>query len=368
MVAKIDLKPLTEELIQEMGYSTHDLWMVKIDSTIFGPYETETLKHYVLDNENLFESAEASRSDEKEWKPFWAHTKFQRRKLQALGEMHEGPFWIMDMGLKIGPFGYREIDKKIEMGLLGMTDHLSIDNGDNWLKIYEISGFDRRSHSPDELPVSPSEASFQKAKLSIARKVEGPHLNTNDELAELAFQGQQLGKVIQLNLEELTLKHEKNVEVSTNLKPYLGRGAAAIVVICVGVYFTMSSSQDEQAQSPVAAVEKPFYQNSPAGQTPSGNIPSPDYSRSPSSVGYTKPQSYNNDSRYPTHVETHEQYQEPAPDTYQDPMDSPVAETEQPQEHSLVSDGSPEENSLESAMNGVPQAEQQPVVEEASDF
>jgi hypothetical protein len=61
------------------------------------------------------------------------------------------------------------IDKKIEMGLLSMTDHLSLDEGETWIKIFEVEGLDRRSHTPDELPRLPKETSFQKAQLEIVQ-------------------------------------------------------------------------------------------------------------------------------------------------------------------------------------------------------
>lgn len=365
MVATIDLKPLTEEVIQEMGYNNHDLWMVNIDSTVFGPFETESLKHYVHDNEILFEDALASRADESEWKPFWAYTKFQRRKPQALpGEVHEGPFWIMDFGLKVGPFGHREIDKKIEMGLLGMTDHISVDNGETWLKIYEVAGFDRRTHSPDELPVSPTEASFQKAKLLLVDKLEHPHVNTSEGLAELAWEGQKAGKVIQFKLEELTLKQEKTTEVSPNLSPLLARVGAIVLVASLGLYFTLTN---EETQPIVAGTEEsvPFYKKPERTKSIKGSVPSPSL-RSPASVNYGGPVN-NHDSRYPTHIENHDQFQEPYQDQERDPIEGPVMEADQqPQEHSLVShNGGVEEHSLDAAMNTQPE---QPVVEEASDF
>jgi hypothetical protein len=172
MAVSLDLKPLTNETIAQMGYSTHDLWLVKIDSTDFGPYETESLKHYVSDNEHLFETAEACRMDGVEFTPFWSHAIFQRRKIQPLSDKHEGPFWLLDDGLKTGPFSFHDIDKKIEMGLLVMTDHISTDEGFRWKKIFEIDGFDRRAYSADELPVAPSEASFHQAKLELVEKLE----------------------------------------------------------------------------------------------------------------------------------------------------------------------------------------------------
>lgn len=371
MVVSIDLKPLSEETIQQMGYNAHDLWMVKIDSIVFGPFETESLKHYVHDNEQLFENAEASHQDETEWKPFWAHTKFSRRKPQlAGGEHYEGPFWIMHQGLKVGPFSYREIDKKIEMDLLGMTDHISIDNGESWVKIYQVAGFDRRSHSPEELPIAPTEASFQEARLQVIEKIETPHFTTSEELAELAWEGQEAGKVIQFKIEEMTLKREKNLEVSASMKWAMPTAAAVLVTILSTGYFMMEEESAEVALD-ATAEEAPLKKKKIQRKTTiaGGTVPTAEYRR-PASVNYKRQEVSHSESRYPIHVETHDQYQDPLPE-HSDPIEEPVSDAEaRPQEHSLVSNNvqNPEDSSLDAAMNGSGEAQPQPVVEEASDF
>ncbi len=369
MINSIDLKPLTEETIQEMGFQGHDLWLVKIDSAIYGPFETESLKHYVSDNEELFNEAEASLSDETEWKSFWAYTKFQRRKPQGIpSENYEGPFWLMDVGRLSGPFAHRDIDKKIEMGILGMTDHLSIDSGESWIKIYEIHGFDRRSHSPDELPRAPVEASFQKAKLEIVDKLEQPHLNTINELAGLVWEEQLRGKVIRLKKEELSPVHLKSAAISSSFKWASPSAAAVFIGLLTTGYFLFFSDKE------VTLVESSEQESvnrknkiSDSRVSSKGVVPSAGF-RSPSSVGYTQPSKIN-EPTYQTHIETHaENY----PDAVAEraPSDTSPAEAEQPpQEPSLVENNQQQEDqSLDAAMNTTPRSEEQPVVEEASDF
>lgn len=375
MVVGIDLRPLTPEIIESMGYDMHDLWMVKIDATVYGPFETESLKHYVLENEALFEHAEASRADEKEWKPFWAYTKFQRRKPQAVSENHEGPFWLMDAGLKVGPFTYQEIDKKLEMDLLGMTDHISVDNGESWKKIYEISGFDRRSHSPDELPIAPPEYSFQQARLEVINKLETPHFNPQDELAELAWQSQQqLAKVIPFKAEDVAIKHPSTVTISDSMKWAAPIAAMAVIGIVTSGFMMLNSPEGiEIADStPEETTEKPFYQKPKARavtSAPPATMPGSSI-REPASVRPSRPAPVvHRTSSIPTFTETHDQFQEPQ-DHFDEPMDEPVLDAEQrTEEHSLVSNnqttGTAEENNLDAVMNGTPD---QPVIDEASDF
>lgn len=365
MVAGIDLQPLSDETIAEMGFQGSDLWLVRIDSIVFGPYETESLKHYVHDNEHLFENAHASRMDDPKMKPFWEHAIFQRRAPQVVkAEQHEGPFWVMTAGIKVGPLSYHDVDKKIEMNILGMTDHISVDDGETWLKIFEFEGFDRRSHAPDELPIAPMESSFHKAKLALVEKMETPHANTTDELADMAHIAHQQARVIQFKIEEMTLKAEKKTEVADGMKWVMPTAAAIILTIATTGFMMITDEGEPIPQVAEVSVEgaKDLKRKPARGEVPGSS------KRRPASVGYNQPpqSSYSTDSRYPTHIETHDEFHED-PQIERDPIDGPVSDVEQaPQEHSLVGNDN-QDVSLDAAMNGVNQPAE-PVVEEVSDF
>lgn len=365
MVAAIDLQPLSDQTIAEMGFQGSDLWLVRIDSIVFGPYETESLKHYVHDNEHLFENAQASRMDDPKMQPFWNHAIFQRRAPQVVKvEQHEGPFWVMTAGLKVGPLSFHDVDKKIEMNILGMTDHISVDDGETWKKIFEFEGFDRRTHAPEELPIAPLESSFQKAKLALVEKLDTPHANTTNELAELAHIAHNQARVIQFKVEEMTLKAEKKTEVSKGIKWMMPTAAAIFLTIATTGYMLITDEGEPLPQTAEIQAEDggPKKRSTPRGQMPSGS------DRSPASVGYNQPSmSLSNDSRYPTHIETHDEFQEDH-QVERDPLDGPVTDAEQaPQEHSLVGNDAQPDVSLDAAMNGVNQPSE-PVVEEVSDF
>ncbi len=129
---KFDLQPLTKEAIQQKGLDNHDLWMVKMADEILGPFELESLKQYAADHEPLFDKLFASRVENNDFQPFFSHAQFQRREPQVVAttqEIYKGPFWIMNQGLKSAPLSQQEINKRIEMGLLTMTDLISCDNG-----------------------------------------------------------------------------------------------------------------------------------------------------------------------------------------------------------------------------------------------
>lgn len=359
MVASLDLQPLTEETIAQMGYEQHDLWLVKIGTIVFGPFETESLKHYVGENEHLFDNALAHRMDTEKYKAFWEHPTFQRRKLQSVrGESpNDGPFWLLHNGLKVGPFSFNEIDKKIEVGVLGMTDHISTNDGHSWPKIYEIHQFDRRSLGPDELPVAP-----RFSKLEIVEPITPKNSVTNG-LAGMAHVVQSEANVIPFKIDELTLDRPKeDTEVSSKLKWMIPMAVAGLFAIGVVGKFIISNtstpliSEDETQ-------DQPFYKL-PAARNPSHDTGA-NVHRRPASITYTKryhEPSNQESSAYPTHIETHEPSYDDMVAT--EPVDPGQVEIQPTEEHSLVGNENSENQSLDAAMNGV----EQPVVEEVSDF
>jgi|GEM_PF-1309168 len=377
VMATLDLKPLTDETIQQMGFNNHDLWLVKIHDELFGPFETESLKHYASENEDQFDEALATRIDDNSFKAFWSHPVFQRRKVQiADGENHEGPFWLMEFGLKVGPVSFREVDKKIEMGLLGMTDYISVDDGETWNKIYKFHGFDRRSHDPDELPLAPAEASFQQAKLVLIEKLETPHTHASDEIAAMVhIATQKQANVIPFKLDELTLNKQNDITVSKSIKWALPAAMALGLTIVTSGYFMLTEESDAPVVAESSEMVRPrkINRNAPV---PRGQMPTAS-NRAPASVGYQHPVQpraiHNQESRYPTTIETHtppDQMDDYGYDQHleRDPLDGPVMEASNiTEEHSLIGGREPQsDSSVDDVMNGG--VTHEPMVEEVSDF
>jgi hypothetical protein len=386
MTVNIDLKPLSEEVIKQMGYDESNLWLIKIGSVVFGPFETQTLKHYVKDNEHLFEKAEASLANETKWKPFWSHTKFERRKLEAITKVnsdhYDGPFWIIDFGLKTGPFTHKEIDKKIEMGLMSVTDHISIDNGNNWIKVYQVKGFDRRTRTPEELPLVPFEAKFETSEENQKNKKKSDHQTTIIELADLTWQGIQEEKTSKFNLEEMNWKQEQS-----KFGSFIKWAVPGFALATIGFGLTsiiLFSSLSERSEVTGTEVESkrpslPQENRAPSSvpglpkepQVSSVNVPPPPIMNQPlpnliNRRQFTPPEpgAYRPpppvpapQSKYPTQVITHENNNiDPPPEDMTEPPDRP--------EPSLVGQDDPPD--------APPEVEVPPpapeVMEESSDF
>jgi hypothetical protein len=69
-MAILDLHPLSADTIQELKLSVTDLWIIKIDETVYGPFETHSLKHYAAENEEIFIEAWATHPESEDWVDF----------------------------------------------------------------------------------------------------------------------------------------------------------------------------------------------------------------------------------------------------------------------------------------------------------
>lgn len=363
-----DLKPLTSEIIHKMDYEQHSLWIVKLNDEIYGPFEVESLKHYAIENEQLLEHALASRMDTNDWQPFFSHAHFLSIPEHANAEAPIiEKYWIMNYGQKVGPLSRLDIDKKIELGILAMTDLVSVDDGNTWLKFFSHGIFNPNSGDIGAPPNAPLESSFKRAKEDLQEIMDnqertGSHIG----LAALTYLGQSKGKLI-LNLEEMDLKSLNETEVSRSLKWAIPSAVAGVAVLVVMGSFIFSPSTDvastDDNKIKVSKVKsKTFkknteHQRSPASYRPLNN------QRSALTRAPVIPE-----NEYPSHVETH--YNEP--DTNMDQaIEADHNVPPEPQEHSLVSNSGPENETLDQVMGGDAPAEippEQAVAEPASDF
>jgi hypothetical protein len=373
-MATLDLKSLTKEVIQKMGYTPHDLWLVKLDDEIFGPFEVESLKHYAHENEKMFLKAYSSRMDHNNWQPFFSHALFQPLAPQENPESMR--YWILNQGQKAGPFNKPELDKKIELGTLTLVDLISCDDGYSWKKLFQAPEFHFNDHTADNLPMSPLEASFQRAKLEVAEKLESrDELPPSEGVAGLAFMTKK--ESISLNLEDIDLKSLEQPQISPSLKWAIPSAAAGFGLIAFLGYQIMSGPHHEEVvinEAPIPSVKRTRSAVVPAGaykRRPSpNNVPAGSYQdRQPASYDrspLTQPAPREN--YYPSHVQTHNEA-----DNFHDPAMDPIDPPPAPEEHSLVNnvhhDGQTLDQSMNEAANGeVVMPPPEPVIEEATDF
>jgi hypothetical protein len=393
-MALIELTPLNEETIQKLGLGPDELWMVKLNEEIHGPFDGVSLSHYCIENEELFDQAEATQMGSDDWQYFYSHPLFQRRGPQLLSanEEHQGPYWLLDLGQKVGPLTKDDLEKKLELGSIGLTQLISIDEGHSWKKLYHIEGFNRRLHSSSELPFSPSDSDFQRVRLELIEKLESQSFQSSasEQLAEMAHSTQQKAQVLPFSTDNVPLRPAAETAVSTNLRWQLPLAVAAILIVVLGFQLFVTSAPEESTKVASASAQG-IPQRGVIEPQQNNHVPNPSLQQMPvvrSPVRqpanfrpqrYTPPPAVNNsyarESQFPTHMETHQQdnahpEESAQNDNFghqdiaygQDNFDQEGREPAVAREQSLVGSQPEDHQSLDSVMgNDYP-------VEEVSDF
>jgi hypothetical protein len=366
------LKPLTDEVIETMGFTSSDLWLVKIGDEVFGPFETASLHDYAAENSHEFINAHATMEEPHNWQPFFSIEQFHLKKPEPEAEVIvEERYWVLNQGQKAGPFPRMTIDKKLEMGTLSLNDVVSVDDGHTWNKFYQVETFNPEGAAGgvEALPMAPLESAFARAKEDLQEKMDAQErTGSHAGLASLVYLGQSKDRPT-LKLDEIDLKSLEETEVTRSLKWAIPSAVAGVGVLVALGNFIMSPSTSND----VAEVQEKSEVIMPSAQS-TASVPA-QFNRSKRNPASYMPQPmqrsgltnvppvHYNEYQGNSHIERHEN--DP------DPMIEPASEGEPtPQEHSLVQNQGGGE-SLDGVMSGGTDVEPQPeapVIEEAGDF
>ncbi|RLA62595.1 MAG: hypothetical protein DRQ88_08190 [Epsilonproteobacteria bacterium] len=153
IIEELKQNTLTIETIEENELKKEDLFEVKIDSIIIGPFTKEYLKSYsevksLIDYHVLVKTMESIL-----WVPLHQHPSFD--KSESVSEIKNKNFYLLVNGRKVGPYRIEDIDFKVKNSEVLFTDLISEDAGSSWKKLYELEGFDLRKHAEENLPTIP---------------------------------------------------------------------------------------------------------------------------------------------------------------------------------------------------------------------
>jgi hypothetical protein len=158
--AEAKLQVLTNKQIEAYQIPKESLWYVQVGKETVGPYHKNHLKAYIdLHPEFPFDVKVANAQDKK-WLPLFKVVEFQRRKQNVVSKEEwkkNKHFYLLKKGQRSGPYTLEQIQKKLWEKDLLLTDLLSFDEGENWIKILEHPQFDRRARSfsfklPESVP------------------------------------------------------------------------------------------------------------------------------------------------------------------------------------------------------------------------
>ncbi len=365
-----DLKPLSDNTIEQLGLESQDLWLLKIGDQEFGPFETLSLQHYALENKSDFDGAFAKRLNTENWVYFQNLEEFNyifKVAVDSEEETDQGKwFWILVQGRMSHPLSFDDIEKKIELGLLSLTDAVSIDQGETWHKIFDIEDFSHKLHSGKELPQCPREEEFQAAKIKVMEKIESHKMEVmkQENVSGLAFLGQKTTQIVVLKIDEIDIESLQESEVSRSLKWAIPAGAACMLALVMSGYYFFGTPTENIVINDSDLILRRAITGSAPDLGPNRERRPSNYNNYRSRRSGLTNNAYQ-ESSYPTIIETHQG---------DDPQNEPAFDDvpREPQtEESLLNAGV--DQSLDAAMNGVvqpspePQLEQ-PQVEQISDF
>jgi hypothetical protein len=365
-----DLKPLSQTTIEQLGLEAQDLWLLKIGDQQFGPFETLSLQHYAFENKSDFDGAFAHKMDHESWVYFQNIEDFKsifKTEVESQEEEDKGRwFWILVQGRMSPPHSFDDIEKKIELGLLSLTDAVSTDEGETWHKIFDIEDFSHKLHSGKELPQCPREEEFQAARILVMEKIESHKMENmkQENVSGLAFLGQKTTQIVVLKIDEIDIESLQQSEVARSLKWAIPTGAACMFALVMSGYvFFGAPSEDVVINDSDLILRRAITGSAPDLGPNRERRPSSNNNYRSRRSGLTN-NSYQ-ESSYPTIIETHQG---------DDPQNEPAFDDQprEPQTEESILNASADQ-SLDAAMNGVVQPSPEPVleqpqVEQISDF
>ncbi len=367
-----DLKPLSPKTIDDLKIKSDQLWEIKIDENIYGPFETLQLKHYSKENRAILLRAVVSNMSVDSWRPFFEVRDFLTES------QYSGPYWMLAHGQKSSPLSKAEIAKRIELGTITRHDEISEDDGRNWHRIANHQEFEIQFTTGSSLPESPNESSFQKAKIKVLEQLEARKelADEKDNLAGFTHASmvtKEKTRTVKIQVDEIRTPVDSSQRGSfwEHHKVHFLMATPVLAVIAYFVFVKpaptgdiaeVSETTEKSEKSPNKRSKKDSWNRSPANY---------DSGSSNNRSGVTQQPSM--DDGYPTVIETHQDEQNyPDPEKEADQV-AEINETEnslvdQPNRDPAQDGG----ESLDATMNNETEmpnpAVDQPVVEEASDF
>lgn len=191
--------------IMSGGDDRSKIYEIMYDGNTIGFSTLNEIKGFRDQTDFDFTDYEIKNIDEENFKSFYEHPMFQRRKPQLVAVSdtegdEDAEYFLLLRGQKTGPYQKNEIKNLIDKKEILVTDLVSLNAGHTWNKIYMTEGFDRRNlKENDELPGLPNREYFES---EITNK------NDNGEEIEavtgLAYLGNlRRGKAIEREKEEI---------------------------------------------------------------------------------------------------------------------------------------------------------------------
>jgi hypothetical protein len=184
---------LTEEDLVSGDFPADEIFRLKINDVVHGYFWQYDLKDYVQQDTSFQENTFIQKHGEEEWVNLFDHPFFQRRRPQIVTKIesnsHAQEYYILDQGQKMGPYSIEEIQEQVRSKKAILTDMISLDDGQNWGKIYDLIEFDRRNEAQAYLPHTPEQDVLSQSDPEINSKINRKRTDATEFIARLAYLG-----------------------------------------------------------------------------------------------------------------------------------------------------------------------------------
>jgi hypothetical protein len=259
LIKELSPNVLSMEMIEREKLVPENLFELKIDGKILGPFALLFLKNF-LEGKDL-SNIMIKNLESIIWIPAHHHPLFFTGEVRKapVSEAERREFYLLVNGRKVGPYKTEDIEYKVKNGELLFTDLISEDDGNHWCKLYEVSHVDLRKHQETELPDTPTQI------------VQTPSLHS-----EVQEQIGLVGDLVKVGLEGEKEKSKRFAEIETNIEnrnkgpsPRFGNIFILAFILIVGLYFFTKKEPLETKE--VVTPEK--MERTPSSITPPKIVP-----------------------------------------------------------------------------------------------
>jgi hypothetical protein len=261
LIKELTPNVLSMEMIERERLVPENLFEIKIDGKILGPFALLFLKNY-LEGKDLT-NIMIKNLESIIWIPAQQHSLFFTGEVKKapVSEAERREFYLLVNGRKVGPYKTEDIEYKVKNGELLFTDLISEDDGNHWCKLYELSHVDFRKHQETELPETPTQV------------VQIPTISS-----EVQEQIGIVGDLVKVGIEGEKEKSKRFAEIEPNIEnkdrgpsPKFGNIFILAAIIVIGLYFFTKKEPPETKE--VVTSEK--MERAPSSITPPKILPKP---------------------------------------------------------------------------------------------
>ena len=241
----LDSLKLQEQDLTSGKYPEDEIVVLKIKDEVIGHFWQQDLREFIKQRPSFTSEAEIQKSGDEEFTPIFDHPLFQRRRPQIvkaqMPAIPKGPgYYMLEHGQKRGPYSLEELKELVDTKKAILTDMISADDGQNWIKLYDLPEFDRRNESKSHLPHSPEGEVFSQSEQVI--KESSINGDATEFIARLAYDGKENELIQEAPLEEDQDKVPTNKSRVKILKITLS------FTIAIGAIFFIMSQDSQKLQ------------------------------------------------------------------------------------------------------------------------